>query len=58
MDFTTICFVCEEPVDKDSLRNPEINLPVCDKCQNTDDEAQAVKKLQEGMADGFVCGCI
>ncbi|WP_372772482.1 hypothetical protein [Mangrovibacterium sp.] len=58
LDFTTKCFVCEEPVANDCLRNSEINLPVCDKCRNTDEEIQAVKKLQEGMADGFVCGCI
>lgn len=57
-DFTRKCFVCEEPVDVACTRHPEINLPVCEKCRGTELEQEAVRKLQEGMADGFVCGCI
>jgi len=57
-DFSTTCFVCEEPVAKDCLRNTSINLPVCEKCRGTENEQKAVNELLEGMADGFVCGCI
>ncbi|MFA5329091.1 MAG: hypothetical protein WC384_14955 [Prolixibacteraceae bacterium] len=35
-----------------------INLPVCNECKGTDREKNAVDELLEGLADGFVCGCI
>lgn len=57
-DFNVKCFVCEEPVDKDCSRNSSVNLPVCEKCKGTNREMEKVQELLEGMADGFVCGCI
>lgn len=57
-DFSIKCFVCEEPVDKDCFKNKTINLPICEKCRGTENELKAVQELLEGMADGFVCGCI
>jgi len=56
--FIDKCFVCEEPVTNDCFRNSTINLPVCKKCRGTENEQIAVQELLEGMADGFVCGCI
>ncbi|WP_163711876.1 hypothetical protein [Mangrovibacterium lignilyticum] len=57
-NFQKKCFVCEEPVNEGCSKNIEINLPVCENCRGTENEKKAVKDLQEGMADGFVCGCI
>lgn len=57
-DFTKHCCVCSEPVADDCPRNQSVNLPVCEKCSGTQQERDAIQKLLEGMADGFVCGCI
>lgn len=58
-DFTTKCFVCGKAVDaENSTRNKEVNLPVCDQCAGTEEENKAIAELREGMAEGFVCGCI
>ncbi len=57
-DFTKICMVCEEPVKPDCYRNPSVNLPVCEQCRGTEKEKEAIQNLRDGMADGFVCGCI
>lgn len=58
-DFSSICFVCGQPVDpSDSLKNEELNLPVCRDCKGSEREKQAISELRDGMAEGFVCGCI
>ncbi len=58
-DFLNQCFVCGIDVDPlETEKNLQINLPVCNECKDTDREKNAVDELLEGMADGFVCGCI
>lgn len=58
-DFTKQCFVCGCAIDRETAPiNHQINLPVCDNCSGTEREKEAVAELLEGMADGFVCGCI
>lgn len=58
-DFTKKCFVCQTPIQSDKYTiELSINLPVCNDCRGTDDEKKAIQTLLEGMADGFVCGCI
>ncbi len=58
-DFARKCFVCGKSVDPETTeKNTQFNLPVCDECKGTDREKQAVDQLLEGMAEGFVCGCI
>lgn len=58
-DFLNHCFVCGKEIDPQTTKkNMEINLPVCDECSGTEEEKKAVADLTEGMADGFVCGCI
>lgn len=58
-NFSTICFVCNSVIENDDFSiNQEINLPVCPKCKGSEEEKEAVRKLIEGLADGFVCGCI
>jgi ribosome-binding protein aMBF1 (putative translation factor) len=58
-DFINQCFVCGKETDPVSAKkNMQFNLPVCDDCQGTDQEKAAITELLEGMADGFVCGCI
>jgi hypothetical protein len=51
-----VCQASEE--DKLLLIHPQVMLPVCLDCHNTDSEKQKVDELLEGLADGFVCGCI
>ncbi len=54
-----LCFVCEKPVlTKNITFHPKVNLPVCDACRGSDPEAVKVEELLEGLAEGFVCGCI
>ncbi|MCE1197992.1 MAG: hypothetical protein LWW85_03395 [Marinilabiliales bacterium] len=56
-DFSQICFVCSRP--KEGMhRHPQVNLPICNDCSGTDAEKQALDDLTEGLAEGFVCGCI
>lgn len=58
-DFTRQCFVCGCEVYPEKVKiNAQVNLPVCDKCLETDREKKAIAELLDGMADGFVCGCI
>jgi hypothetical protein len=58
-DFSNQCFVCGIAIDPlSSQKNKQLNLPVCDNCHGTDQEKAAVEEYLEGMADGFVCGCI
>ena len=51
------CFVCGE---KDTLliTNLSVNLPVCLACCDSPEEKSAISLLQQGLAEGFVCGCI
>jgi hypothetical protein len=58
-DFLTRCFVCGIEIDLDvASRNKQPNLPVCVDCKDSKKEQNAIKELNERMADGFVCGCI
>lgn len=58
-DFLYQCFVCGKETDpQNTTKNKQLNLPVCNECIGTEEENQAVDELIEGMADGFVCGCI
>ncbi len=58
-DFSNQCFVCAIEIDPMiSKKNKQLNLPVCDECCGTDRENRAIEDHLEGMADGFVCGCI
>lgn len=58
-DFSSICFVCGISIDKNSCKiNQEVNLPVCESCKGTENEKKAVEDSIEGLAEGFVCGCI
>jgi len=58
-DFTSRCFVCQKHLDSiKATKNPELNLPVCEQCKGKDEEKAMVSKLTDGLADGFVCGCI
>ncbi len=53
------CFVCESSFKSADIKyHAQVNLPVCEGCSGTDVEANKVKELLEGLADGFVCGCI
>ncbi len=59
LDFINQCFVCGKKVDPEiTLKNKQLNLPVCDDCSGTDSERIAVEEYLDGMAEGFVCGCI
>jgi len=58
-DFSNQCFVCGIEIDPlDSKKNKQLNLPVCNDCSETDREKSAIEDYLEGMAEGFVCGCI
>lgn len=58
-DFSTQCFVCQKTVTPENhLKNKSLNLPVCNECAGTDKEKEKEKELMDGLADGFVCGCI
>lgn len=58
-DFHNHCFVCGKETDPVICsKNIQLNLPVCESCKDTDEEKKAVDELIEGMAEGFVCGCI
>jgi len=53
------CFVCDEPIlSNDIYYHPKVNLPVCNSCRGTEKEASKIEELFEGLAEGFVCGCI
>ena len=55
----TLCFVCEQSVESLIIHyNTKINLPVCDTCHGTDQENYKINELLEGLAEGFICGCI
>ena len=58
-DVFSKCFVCDQKIDSSSsARNQYVNLPVCESCKGTKAEKDKQAELLEGMADGFVCGCI
>lgn len=58
-NFANHCFVCGKEVDPQTTsKNTQFNLPVCSECKDTDKEKQAIEQLLDGMAEGFVCGCI
>jgi hypothetical protein len=58
-DFSNQCFVCQKEIDTLTvMKNKQFNLPVCEECEGTNREQDAIAGLLEGMADGFVCGCI
>ena len=58
-DFLTRCFVCGIEIDPETTgRNKQLNLPVCEDCRETEKEQNVIQELNEGLADGFVCGCI
>ncbi|HEY3369251.1 MAG TPA: hypothetical protein VGK10_00305 [Prolixibacteraceae bacterium] len=58
-DFLHHCFVCGKETDpQNKQKNKQLNLPVCNDCRGTEAEEKAIEELIEGMADGFVCGCI
>jgi uncharacterized CHY-type Zn-finger protein len=51
------CFVCGIK-QKDMTKNNRVNLLVCPTCSGSENEMKAVNELMEGLAEGFVCGCI
>jgi len=56
---SVLCFVCGKPLLAKSISyHPKVNLPVCDACRGSEPEAVKVEELLEGLAEGFVCGCI
>lgn len=58
-DIFSKCFVCEQKIDQSTCsKNGSVNLPVCDNCKGSKEEKDKESELLEGMADGFVCGCI
>ncbi|WP_430815003.1 hypothetical protein [Carboxylicivirga sp. RSCT41] len=53
------CFVCDASINDGNMSyHKQVNMPVCDNCKGSDKERQKVNELLEGLADGFVCGCI
>jgi hypothetical protein len=53
------CFVCEKSFNPKLLRlNSVVNLYVCTTCKGSKEEKAKENELLEGLADGFVCGCI
>ena len=58
-EFYNCCFVCGKKVDPQTKeKNKLINLPICEDCKGTEKEKKSIDEHLEGMADGFVCGCI
>jgi hypothetical protein len=54
-----ICFVCENPVESLNINyHTKVNLPVYSTCCGSEKEIAKVEYLLEGLAEGFVCGCI
>lgn len=51
------CFVCGNNSANLTIQK-SVNLPVCNQCIGTEAEKKAVEELLEGLAEGFVCGCI
>ncbi|TRX64260.1 hypothetical protein [Carboxylicivirga sp. M1479] len=53
------CFVCEQNINSvDVHYHSKVNMPICSACNNTLEEREKVNELLDGLADGFVCGCI
>jgi protein-arginine kinase activator protein McsA len=53
------CFVCEKTFNIELLHlNANVNLYVCNQCAGTKAEKEKETDLLDGLADGFVCGCI
>ena len=40
------------------MYHSKVNLPICNNCQGTVQEKTKVNEFLEGLAEGFVCGCI
>ena len=58
-DFAKQCFACGKAIDPEvTEKNKQFNLPVCNECKGTNREKEAIAQLLDGMAEGFVCGCI
>jgi len=56
---SVLCFACGKPLlTKNITYHPKVNLPVCDACRGSEVEAVKVEELLEGLAEGFVFGCI
>jgi len=53
----THCFVCGNHQEEMRI-NKQVNLPVCPACTGSDMEKKALEDLLEGLAEGFICGCI
>jgi hypothetical protein len=51
------CFVCGN-IQEDMKVNTRVNLPVCPLCSGSEKEKKSIEELLEGLAEGFVCGCI
>jgi len=59
LDFAKHCFACGKEIDPQTTeKNIQFNLPVCADCKGTNREKTAIDELLDGMAEGFVCGCI
>ena len=53
------CFVCEmETAPENTSINNQVNMLVCKSCQGSQQEKEKINELLEGLAEGFVCGCI
>jgi len=53
------CFVCDQTFKMETLHlNNKVNLHVCEKCKGSNEEKEKETDLLEGLAEGFVCGCI
>jgi len=53
------CFVCGGAFQWCDIEyHAVVNLPVCKGCKGSEQEVIKAKELLDGLADGFVCGCI
>ncbi|WP_439184709.1 hypothetical protein [Carboxylicivirga taeanensis] len=53
------CFVCEMVIQEVEVEyHARVYLPVCETCKGTNAEKQKETELLNGLAEGFVCGCI
>lgn len=56
---TKICFVCKKEINDSNFEmNREVYLPVCSKCNGSQEEKKMVEEYLDSLADGLVCGCI
>ncbi|MBK3519058.1 hypothetical protein [Carboxylicivirga marina] len=53
------CFVCEKAIQDNEVKyHTKVNMPVCEKCNGSEKEKLKAAQLLDGLAEGFVCGCI